>query len=469
MSGNEKSGPAVDYLEAHKETFEQTLMELLMIPSVSAQPEHAADCEAAGQWLVKYFKGMNYTARLIPTDGHPVVFAESPKTEGAPTVLVYGHYDVQPVDEEKEENADASQRWQTKPFVPEVKDGCVYARGATDDKGPLLALILSAEYWAREGRKLPLNWKFLVEGDEECGHGSLEGFVRQNAEILACDYLVLSDTIQISPGQPAITCGLRGNVYYELRLKGPDRDLHSGMFGGAVANPCTAIAQMLAGLLDAQGRVTVPGFYDDVPRISQQQHDQLGALPFEEEEFYASIGVKSGVGEQGYTVLERRWLRPCFDVHGLWGGYQAAGSKTVIPDSAFAKFSFRLVGNQDPEKITTALRKFLQARCPEGIKMELVTFGKGAGGVVIDTSSPCMQAAVRAVEFGFGRSPVFIYEGGSIPVVSTFAQCLTPNIMMIALSQDTDNAHGPNEHFSLTDFQRGIKTGIRLWREIAAL
>lgn len=465
MSTPEKNNSIPDYLETNKDAFQQTLFDLLEIPSVSAQPEHAADCQAAADWLVAYFQRMQFTARLLPTASHPLVLAESPKVEGAPTVLVYGHYDVQPV----ETGGEDSQQWLTDPFAPVVKDGCVHARGASDDKGPLLALMLSAEYWARQSRKLPLNWKFLVEGDEESSGGTLEDFVRENAEMLACDYLVLSDTIQFSPGQPAITCGLRGNVYYELRLRGPDRDLHSGMFGGAVTNPCNALTQMLAAMTDEHHRVTVPGFYDDVPRIDQELHDQLETLPFEEADFYASVGTQGGVGEEGFSVLERRWLRPSFDIHGLWGGYQAAGSKTVLPDSAFAKFSFRLVGKQDPEKITAALETFLKERCPAGIRMELVTFGKGAGAVTIDTSSPCMQAAVTAVEFGFGRSPVFIYEGGSIPVVSTFAECLTPNIMMIALSQGSDNAHGPNEHFSLTDFHRGIKTGVRLWREIAGL
>lgn len=465
MSETEKNGivtgTITEYLEENRERFEQSLFELLEIPSISAQSEHDADCQRAGQWLVNYFQKIGFQAELLPTDAHPVVFASSPKVEGTPTVLVYGHYDVQPTDPLDE--------WQTAPFVPSVRDGYVYARGATDDKGPVLAHILAAEYWMQTTKKLPLNLKFLIEGDEECGNGQFDDFVRQNTEMLACDYLVLSDTPQFAPGEPAITCGLRGNVYYELKLTGPSQDLHSGMFGGAITNPCNTLTKMLAAMKDEAGRITVPGFYDDVKRLSRDQREQLEMLPFDEDDFFAGVGVTGGTGEEGFSVLQRRWVRPSFDIHGLSGGYQGEGGKTVLPAWASAKFSFRLVADQNPEKITKSLRGFLETLLPPGIRMELVSFGKGSGGVSIDTSTPCMQAAARAIEFGFGRSPVFIYEGGSIPVVATFAQCLTPNIMMIGLSQSSDYAHGPNEHFSLSDFHRGIKTSARLWRELAGL
>lgn len=449
-----------EYLSENKENFERTLFDLLKIPSISAQEPHLPDCRWAAEWLAAYFRRMNFRAELLETAENPLVFAESPRIPNAPTVLIYGHYDVQPPDPEA--------KWLTPPFEPTIRDGVLYARGATDDKGPLMAHVFAVEYWARTGQPLKLNWKFLIEGNEECGGDAAGEYVRNHRGALKCDYLVLSDSPQLAPGQPAITRGLRGIAAYELKLTGPNRDLHSGMFGGAVTNPCDALARMLAALKDENQRVAIPGFYDDVRPISSNERHQLGTLPQAETEFYAGVGVTDGIGEEGFSPLERRWVRPCLDINGISGGYQGEGGKTIIPASASAKFSCRLVPNQDPEKITVSLRKFLEKLCPPGIRMSLDARG-GSRGVTIDTSTPCMQAAVRAIEFGFGRSPVFIYEGGSIPIVTTFVECLTPNIMMIGLSQSTDNAHSPNEHFSLADFYHGIKTSARLWRELAGL
>ncbi|MDO4550575.1 MAG: dipeptidase [Planctomycetia bacterium] len=461
MSEKKQEFSIQDYLNKNKEYFEHLLFELLRFPSVSAVPEHHQDCCRTAEWLERYFQKMGLSTKLIETDAHPLIYAETPVLEGAPTVMIYGHYDVQPTDPISE--------WETEPFLPTVRDGYVYARGASDDKGPLLSHILAVEYWMKSSQKLNLNWKFFIEGDEECGNGGTQNFVSQNSDLLACDYIVLSDSPQFAPGQPAITCGLRGNVYYQLDLTGANQDLHSGMFGGAITNPCNALTKILSKIQDENGQITVPEFYDDVQRITPERREQLEMLPFEEDEFYASVGVKEGFGETGFSVLERRWLRPSFDIHGLTGGYQGEGGKTVLPARASAKFSFRLVPDQDPQKITRSLNAFLQENCPPGIQMKLTSFGEGAGGLFIDTSSTCMQAAVRALEFGFGRSPFFICEGGSIPIISTFAQSLTPNIIMIGLSQSSDHAHGPNEHFSLTDFHRGIKTSMMLWRELASL
>ena len=452
--------PIDEYLNENKEKFERTLFDLLEIPSISAQPAHDPDCRRAAEWLAAYFQQMNFHAELLETGENPLVFAESPKIPGAPTVLVYGHYDVQPTDPDE--------KWLSSPFSPTIRDGAIYARGAADDKGPFMALIFGTEYWTRNGQPLPLNWKFLIEGNEESGGDAAGEYVRKNREKLKCDYLVLSDSPQLAPGQPAITRGLRGIVAFELTLTGPDRDLHSGQFGGAVTNPCDALARMLTSLKDENQKIAIPGFYDDIPPLSSSEREMLNTLPLDETEFYAGVGVTGGLGEDGFSPLERRWVRPCLDINGITGGYQGDGGKTIIPASATAKFSCRLVPNQCPEKIIASLRKFLETRCPPGIRMTL-SARVGSSGITIDTSTPCMQAAVRAIEFGFGRSPVFIYEGGSIPIVATFAECLTPNIMMIGLTQDTNRIHSPNEHFSLTDFYHGIKTSARLWRELAGL
>jgi acetylornithine deacetylase/succinyl-diaminopimelate desuccinylase-like protein len=449
-----------DYLQANAGRFEEDLCELLRIPSVSADSKHKADVRRAGQWVLERFKKLGLKAEMIETAGHPLVFAESPPVSGAPTVLVYGHFDVQP--------PDPLDHWISPPFEPTRRDGNLYSRGATDDKGQMLTHVFSTEAWLKAEKRLPLNLKFLIEGEEEVGSENLYDFIASNREKLRCNVAVISDCQQFGPGQPAITYGLRGLAYFEVRLTGPKQDLHSGTFGGAVADPAIALAKMMAALIDEHGRIQVPGFYDDVLKLTDQERKQFAALPFDEKGYKKQIGVDALAGEEGYTTIERRSARPTFTINGLTSGYQGEGAKTVLPSKASAKFSFRLVPNQDPKKIAKAVKEKLRQLCPVGIKMELLEHS-GAPGVVVPLDSPYVSAASQAIELGFGRAPVFMREGGSIPVVSAIKQDLGADTLLLGWGLDDDNTHSPNEKFCLGDFHRGIKASARLWDELAKI
>ena len=450
------------YLEKNRQRFEDDLCELLRIPSVSADSKHREDVSQAAQWVAGQFRALGLSTEIIPTSGHPLVYAESTPVPGKPVALVYGHFDVQPPDPLNE--------WISPPFEPTRRDGNIYARGATDDKGQMLTHIKSVEAWMKTAGKLPIQVKFLIEGEEEVGSKSLYTFLEQADAVrrLACDVVVISDCSQYGPGQPAITYGLRGIAYYEVRLTGPKQDLHSGTFGGAVTNPINALAKILSSLIDDQGRVQSPGFYDDVDQLSERERKQFQALPFSEQEFMQQIGVTALTGEAGFSTLERRWVRPTFDCNGIWGGYQGEGGKTILPAKAGAKFSFRLVPNQDPRKITAGLRKRLDELCPPGIKLELIEMS-GGEGIVVPLESPYMSAAARAIEQGFGRAPVFIREGGSIPIVTAFRKKLKAEPLLLGWGLDDDNTHSPNEKFCLADFHRGISASAHLWQELAQI
>jgi succinyl-diaminopimelate desuccinylase len=449
-----------DYLKQNAAQFEDDLCELLRIPSVSADSRHKADVRRAAEWVLGQFKQLGFQAELCETAGHPIVLAQSPPVSGAPTVLVYGHYDVQPPDPLSE--------WITPPFEPTRRDGNLVARGATDDKGQMLTHVKSAEAWIKSGNKLPVNLKYLIEGEEEVGSEHLYAFIEKNKDHLKCDVVVISDTSQFGPDQPAITYGLKGIAYYELRLTGPKQDLHSGTFGGAVTNPANTLCRLLTALVNDKGQMQVPGFYDDVTPLADREREAFAKLPFNEQNFMKQIGVKGVTGEAGYTTLERRWARPTCDINGLWSGYQGEGAKTVLPARAGAKFSFRLVPKQDPKKISAALTKFIEERLPPGITMELLDF-HGAPGVVVSLDSPYMAAASRAIVKGFGKAPVFIREGGSIPVVTSFRETLGVDTLLLGWGLDDDNTHSPNEKFRLADFHRGIKASAHLWEEIGNL
>jgi acetylornithine deacetylase/succinyl-diaminopimelate desuccinylase-like protein len=452
---------AIDaYLESHQQAFVDDLSDLLRIESVSADSRHAADVRAAADWMVTRFNDLGLSTELVETAGHPLVIAESPPVPGKPVALVYGHYDVQPPDPLEE--------WTTPPFKPSIRHGNIYARGATDDKGQMLTHVKSVEAWIKSGQPLPLQVKFLIEGEEEVGSANLEPFVAANRERLACDCVVISDCGQFAPGIPAITYGLRGIAYYELKLTGPRQDLHSGTFGGGVTNPAGALVSMLAALKDADGRIQLPGFYDDVVPLTDAERQQFRELPFDEANFNRQLAVDDTWGEAGYSNIERRWARPTCDINGLTSGYQGEGAKTVLPARASAKFSFRLVPNQDPAKVTASLKQFLDARLPPGIRLELVDF-HGAPGVVVPLESPYIAAAAAAIEAGFGRAPVYIREGGSIPIVNTFARELEADVLLLGWGQNDDNTHSPNEKFNLADYQRGIKSSAHLWSELAKL
>ena len=446
------------YLETHRDDFEEQLKALLRIPSVSAQPAHDADTRRAAEFVRDDLAAMGLKAELIETKGHPIVFAEHRADPSRPTLLVYGHYDVQP--------PEPLEPWTSPPFEPTVRDGNIYARGATDDKGQMLTHLKAAEGWLKGAGRLPLNVKFLIEGEEEVGGANLEAFVAENHARLACDYAVISDSSQFAPGIPAITYGLKGLAYFELIVRGANRDLHSGAFGGAVANPCNALATILASLKGPDGHIQVPGFYDPVRPLEPWERAQFARLPFSEAEFQSGLGVASLEGEAGYTTLERKWARPTCDVNGLYGGYQGPGPKTVLPGKAGAKLSFRLVPDQDPKAVAAQFRDHVEAVKPPGVTVEVIDH-HGAPAVLVGVDSPGVRAAVRAVEAGFGKAPVFIREGGSIPVVGLLKHQLGVDTLLLGWGQNDDNLHGPDEKFSLADFHRGIRASAHLFEELA--
>ncbi len=455
------------YAEKNRERFQADLFEWLGMASVSTDPAFASEVRRAADWLVTRMQNLGLKTRLVTTRKHPIVIAETEPVPGTPVVLVYGHYDVQPPDPLNE--------WTTPPFQPAVRDGKVFARGATDDKGQMLTHLFGTEAWLRTVGKLPVQIKFLIEGEEECGSHSLHELLRGEydngtsiVESLANDIVVISDSSQYGAGQPAITYGLRGIAYYELRLTGPSQDLHSGGFGGAVTNPANTLCRILGQLLDDEGRVTLPGFYDAVVDLTKEERKQFADLGFDDAAFMKSVGVSGMQGEAGYSTLERRWARPTCDINGLWSGYQGEGAKTVLPARAGAKFSFRLVPNQNPQQISESLTEWLQERIPPGITMELID-RHGAVGSMVPLDSPFMAAAGAAIQSGFGTAPVFIRSGGSIPVVNEFASRLGSDTLLLGWGQDDDNMHSPNEKFSLDDFQRGILSSAHLWSEIGKM
>ena len=445
------------YLQQNSERFVSELSELLRIPSVSADSAFKAEVRKAAQNVAQQMRQAGMSTEVVETPGHPIVVGTLTQTPGAPTLLVYGHYDVQP--------PDPLEDWITPAFEPTVRGGKIYARGATDDKGQMLTHIKAIEAWMKVAGKLPVNVKVIIEGEEEVGSRNLDNFLAAHREQLACDIVVVSDTSQYSPGIPAITYGLRGIIATEVTVRGPKQDLHSGIFGGSVTNPVNALAKLVASLHDDQGRVQIPGFYDDVAALTPLERQQFAALPFDEPAFFAGLGVATGWGEIGFTSTERRWARPTCDVNGITGGYQGEGPKTIIPAWARAKITCRLIPNQNPLRISESLENYLRINCRPGTTVEVKT-DHGASGLVFDTSSTYMQAASRAVAAAFGREPVFIREGGSIPVVKTFKDILGADTLLLGWGQNTDNLHSPNEHFTLADFHCGIRASARLMWEL---
>jgi acetylornithine deacetylase/succinyl-diaminopimelate desuccinylase-like protein len=447
------------YLQANAKRFEEQLKELIRIPSVSAQPDHDADTRRAAAYVRDDLQAMGIPAQLIEfSKGHPVVYGERMDAPGKPTLLVYGHYDVQP--------AEPIEPWLSPPFEPTIRGDNLYARGATDDKGQMFTHLKAAESWLMTAGKLPINIKFLIEGEEEVGGANLERYVAENRSKLKCDYAVISDTSQFAPGIPAITYGLKGLAYFELRVQGADRDLHSGTFGGAVQNPLNAISTILASMKGPDGRIQIDGFYESVLPLEDWERAEFARLPFSEAEFQADLKVDALFGESEYSTMERKAARPTFDVHGLWGGYSGPGPKTVLPCKAGAKFSFRLVPDQDPKEIGRLVRQHLTKHMPPGVSYELIEM-HGAPAVLVDAKTPGVAAAKRAVAAGFGKEPVLIREGGSIPVVGLIKRELGVDTLLLGWGQNDDNLHGPNEKFSLADFHRGIKSAAHLIGELA--
>ncbi|MGL6225021.1 MAG: dipeptidase [Thermoguttaceae bacterium] len=452
-----------EFILQNQERYQSILFDLLRIPSVSADPKYSQHIFKTANQLQQLFTELGFASEIISTTGNPLVYAETPPTPSGKVLLFYGHYDVQPVD--------PLELWKTPPFEPTVRDGNVYARGATDDKGQFLTHVFAGEAILknRETGTLPVQLKFLIEGEEESlGSLSLSELLKceEVRKKWASDCLIVSDSSMFGENQPAITCGLRGIVAFELELTGPNRDLHSGDFGGTLFNPGIALSKMLSQLIDSDGRVQVPGFYDDVRSLMELERDAMNSLPFEEQQFFSKIGVSESFGEVGYTTLERRWVRPTFDINGMTCGYQGEGSKTIIPSRASAKFTFRLVPNQKPEEIARNLETFLRSHLPPGIQMSLKC-EHGAAGMIVPLESPYIQTASRVLEETFGVKPVFTRQGGSIPIVSELCEKLETEVLLIGWGQDDDNLHAPNEKFSLTNYQRGILASARFIDAIA--
>lgn len=448
------------YADAHRERFLDELRDLLRIPSISTLSEHKADVRRAAEWLKQHLLDIGLTrAELLETSGHPIVYGEWLGAPGAPTVLIYGHYDVQPVD-------DAAGHWRTDPFEPVVQDGNLYARGATDDKGQTFVQIKAIESLLANGA-MPVNVKLMIEGEEESGSENLYTFIDTHHDLLRADVAVISDTSIISLDQPSIVTGLRGITYLEIEVQGPSHDLHSGLYGGAVHNPLQALAEILAALHDADGRVTVPGFYDRVEVLTPEQRADLAANRIPPERLMRETGVPGPWGEPEYELHERIGIRPTLEINGIVGGWTGEGAKTVLPARALAKVSCRLVPNQDPREIEDLIAAHVAALTPPTVTSTVRPLHHGMWAVV-DPRSPYIQAAADAYEFGFGARPIYMREGGSIPVVASLQSAFDIPVVLMGFGLPDDNLHGPNEKFALACFERGIRTAIKFYETIGA-
>ena len=438
------------YLEQNRDRFLDELFEYLRIPSISSQSEHKPDMLRCAEWLQgALLKAGADLAEIFPTAGNPIVYGEKIISSEAPTVLVYGHYDVMPVD--------PIELWNTQPFEPVIKEGRIWGRGADDDKGQGFMHVKAVEALIATGN-LRCNVKFMFEGEEEIGSGSLTTWCAEHKEMLQADIILVSDTSLLGMQTPSITCGLRGLAFVEIEATGPNRDLHSGLYGGAVVNPVNALCQMIGSLTDADGRITIPGFYDDVHEFSADERAAINSAPFDERAFAAAIGLNETRGEKGYTTMERKGIRPTLDVCGIWGGYTGEGAKTIIPSTAHAKVSMRLVAGQDYRKITEQFVAHIEKIAPRyGVTVKCTPL-HGGYPYVAPTDSTAYQAAARAMEETFGRRPVPFYSGGSIPIISTFERVLGIKSILMGFGLDTDAIHSPNENYPLENFYRGIAT-----------
>ena len=440
---------AHDYIGANRDRFLDELFELLRIPSISAQSEHKPDMKRCAEWLAAALvKSGADRADVMPTEGNPVVYAEKIVDPAAKTVLVYGHYDVMPVDPREE--------WRTEPFEPTIADGRIWGRGADDDKGQLFMHAKAFEAMCATD-SLPCNVKFMLEGEEEIGSPSLYKFCADNKKLLAADIILVSDTSMISMDTPSITCGLRGLTYMEVEVTGPNKDLHSGLFGGAVANPANVLARLVAGLTDDEGRVTIPGFYDKVRELTPAERKDFNKAPFSLRAYKQALEIGDVAGEAGYTTLERTGVRPSLDVNGIWGGYIGEGTKTVIPSKATAKISMRLVPDQDYREIAKLFERHFKAVAPKSIKVRVKSL-HGGMPYVAPTDMPAYRAAERAIRETFGKKPLPFYSGGSIPIISGFEQILGIKSLLIGFGLAEDAIHSPNESYGLEQFYRGIET-----------
>jgi acetylornithine deacetylase/succinyl-diaminopimelate desuccinylase-like protein len=451
--------PVIDFIHTNRDRYIKELTDYLAIPSISALPEHKADVRRCAEWTADEMRRVGLeNVRLIDTPGHPVVYGDWLHASSAPTILFYGHYDVQPVD--------PVDLWTSPPFQATVRDGEIYARGAADDKGQVFMHLKAIEAHLKNGGTLPVNIKLIIEGEEEVGSANLDNFIRANKSLLGADVVVISDSAMFDRGVPSICYSLRGLVYCQIDLRGTKSDLHSGVFGGAVVNPNMALAQILAQMKDRGGRVKVPTFYDDVRPLSDAEREAWKKLPFNEKKYRKDLGAPKLFGESGYSTLERVWARPTLEVNGMLGGFTGEGAKTVIPAVSMAKVSMRLVPDQDPDKIAKAFEEYVRKVAPKSVEVK-VTRLHGAKPWLTEYDSPYVQAAGRAIEKGFGRPPVFCREGGSIPVVSTFQAELNLPSVLFGVGLPDENAHAPNEKLDLDNFHNGVVASAILYGEIA--
>ena len=443
------------YIESNKDRFLEELFSLIRIPSISAKQEHKPDMVAcAERWKELLLAAGADKAEVMPTTGNPVVYGERFYSAEAPTILVYSHYDVMP--------AEPLNLWKSNPFEPEIRDGRIWARGADDDKGQAMMQVKGFET-ALKMDLVKCNVKFIFEGEEEIGSPSLETFCKENQELLKADVILVSDTSMVSAETPSLTTGLRGLAYWEVEVTGPNRDLHSGHFGGAVANPINVLCKMMADITDADGRITIPGFYDDVEEVPQAERDMISQIPFDESKYKAAIGVDEVFGEKGYSTLERNSCRPSFDICGIWGGYIEEGSKTVLPSKAYAKVSCRLVPHQEHAKISKLFEDYMASVAPAYVKVK-VTPKHGGQGYVCPIDLPAYKAAEEAMEVAFGKRPLAVRRGGSIPIISTFERVLGIKTVLMGFGVEQNAIHSPNESCSLDFFYKGIESVAEFYK-----
>ena len=449
----------IDFINVNRDRYLEELKALLAIPSISALPQHAGDVKHCADWCADEMRriGLQHV-RLIDTPGNPVVYGDWLEAAGAPTILFYGHYDVQPVD--------PLELWESPPFEATIRDGEIYARGSADDKGQVFMHFKAVEAHLKQNGRLPVNIKFILEGEEEVGSVNLDEFVRGHKNELAADVVVISDSGMFARGVPSICYGLRGLVYFQLDLRGSSTDLHSGSFGGAVANPAMVLAQVLAQMKDRGGRIKIPGFYDDVVPLQEEERNAWATLPYNEKKYKKDFGIPKLFGESDYTTLERTWARPTFEVNGLLSGFTGEGAKTVLPALAMAKVSMRLVPNQTPDTIARLFEEYVKKVTPKTVELK-VTRMHGGKPWMTAYDNPFVQAAARAIEKGFGQKPVFTREGGSIPVVSTFQEELGLPSVLFGVGLPDENAHAPNEKLDVGNFHGGIIASAILYDEIA--
>ena len=449
----------IQLIDASRDDNLAELKEFLRIPSVSTKSEHKGDIERAAQWVAEKLRQAGLeNIEIAKTKMHPLVYGESLHAPGKPTVLFYGHYDVQP--------AEPLDLWTSPAFEPAVRDGNLYGRGTADDKGQVHIHLKALEALNKSAGKLPLNVKVMIEGEEEVGSVSLWDFVKENRERLKADALVVSDTSMLAKGVPSVTYGLRGLNYYQVEITGPVQDLHSGVFGGAVPNPITVLAETIAKLHDKNFRVTVPGFYDDVASLSRKERQALNSLPWREKDFRRTVGAPALCGEKGFTIVEQLWIRPTLEPNGIWGGYLGEGAKTVIPSKVYAKFSTRLVPNQDPAKIAKLVEKHFRKLLPKSVECKFEVLSTGKPWVAPYTDA-IFQQAIEALEKGFGKKAVFIREGGSIPFVTQMYETFKVPCVLMGFGLPDENAHAPDEHLSLENYFGGIKAVALFYQQLA--